>query len=322
MPGGAAQAFALRGRIPRPEGIEMNRSFAGLMWILAAMLVAIAGAARPAMAKGGPLLVDAAWLAPRLDDHLVVVLHVGDRAGYDRAHIPGARQITEGDLARPHDMSRGELMLELPEPETLRAKLASLGVSDDSVIVVYAGEGVPLQSATRVMFTLDYLGLGEQSSLLDGGLAAWRSARRPVTGAALQIAPGTLSARAPRPIVADAATVRSLSDRANVKVIDARAPVFYSGAEETFGKRGHLPHAINIPFSDVSDAAGHIEPAALARLFQAAGVTKDDTVVAYCHVGQQATAVVFAARLLGVTALLYDGAFQDWASNDRGAVEQ
>ena len=46
-----------------------------------------------------------------------------------------------------------------------------------------------------------------------------------------------------------------------------------------------------------------------------------DTIVAYCHVGQQATAVVFAARLLDLPVVLYDGAFQDWATRNRGGVE-
>ena len=31
---------------------------------------------------------------------------------------------------------------------------------------------------------------------------------------------------------------------------------------------------------------------------------------------------MFAARLLGHPVLLYDGAFQDWAVNDRGPVEK
>jgi thiosulfate/3-mercaptopyruvate sulfurtransferase len=33
-------------------------------------------------------------------------------------------------------------------------------------------------------------------------------------------------------------------------------------------------------------------------------------------VGQQATAVIFAARTLGIEAQLYDGSFQDWAAKD------
>ena len=48
-------------------------------------------------------------------------------------------------------------------------------------------------------------------------------------------------------------------------------------------------------------------------------VKPGDTVVAYCHVGQQASATLFAARSLGLKALLYDGSFEEWSRLD-GAV--
>ena len=278
-------------------------------------------AGMPAAAAAGPLLVEADWLAAKLTDRHVVVLHVGGKEGYDKAHVAGARRIVEEDVARPHDMARGDLMLELPDASTLRATLEALGVSDDSEIVVYAGDGVPLQSATRIVFTLDYLGLGAQTSLLNGGLAAWQRAGRPTTTTATPIVAGHLSARPVSPIVADAAFVQSLGSRPRHVLVDARAPVFYNGTEPTFGKRGHIPKAINIPFSSISDASGRISLPDLKRTFDAAGIRSGDTVVAYCHVGQQATAVVLAARLLDVPVRLYDGAFQDWATNNRGAVE-
>jgi thiosulfate/3-mercaptopyruvate sulfurtransferase len=42
-------------------------------------------------------------------------------------------------------------------------------------------------------------------------------------------------------------------------------------------------------------------------------VKPGDTVIAYCHIGQQATAAIFAARTLGHPVLLYDGSFEDWS---------
>lgn len=280
---------------------------------------AIAGA--PAAASGGPLLVEAGWLAAKLTDRQVVVLHVGGKEGYDKAHIPGARRITEEDVARPHDMARGDLMLELPEPAALRATLASLGVSDDSEIVVYAGDGTPLQSATRIVLTLDYLGLGGQTSLLNGGLNAWKRAELETTTAAPTVTAGRLRDRPVSPVVVDAAFVQSIGSRPRHVLVDARAPVFYNGTEPTFNKRGHIPKAINIPFTSIADARGLISVADLKKTFEAAGVRAGDTIVAYCHVGQQATAVVLAARLLEFPVVLYDGAFQDWATRNRGAVE-
>ena len=48
-------------------------------------------------------------------------------------------------------------------------------------------------------------------------------------------------------------------------------------------------------------------------VFEKAGVKPGDTVIGYCHIGQQATAMLFAARTLGHTVLLYDGSFEDWS---------
>ena len=300
----------------------MQRVWTRAMGVLTAAMTGLVLALAAAPAAAGPLLVEPDWLAQRLSDRQVVVLHVGSRAGYDAAHIPGARHITEEDVARPHDMAKGELMLELPEAAALRATLAARGISDDTTVIVYADKDTPLQSATRILFTLDYLGLGRQSSLLNGGLAAWQAAGRATTTAAPAVTPGRLSARPTSSNVVDAAFVQSLAaGRAGYVLVDARAPVFYAGTEPTFGKRGHIPRAVSIPFSSISDARGRITVDDLKRTFAAAGVKPGDTVVAYCHVGQQATAVVLAARLLDIPVVLYDGAFQDWASNNRGAVE-
>ncbi|HEV8392897.1 MAG TPA: rhodanese-like domain-containing protein [Vicinamibacterales bacterium] len=288
----------------------------------AALVFALTLGELPAGAAGAPLLVEADWLAPKLADRHVVVLHVGSRASYDKAHIPGARLISEEDVARPHDMARGDLMLELPEPAAIRHTLESLGISDDSAVVVYAAGETPLQSATRIVFTLNYVGLGAGTSLLNGGLASWQKAGLATTTAmAPPVAPGHLSERPVAPVVVDASFVQSLSGRAHHVLVDARAPVFYNGTEPTFGKRGHIPTAVNIPFSSISDASGRISLPDLKRTFDAAGIRPGDTIVAYCHVGQQATAVVLAARLLDIPVMLYDGAFQDWATRNRGAVE-
>ena len=292
---------------------------------LVSALACVAMLSLPALAQEpSSLLVDIDWLSQHVNDRGLVILHVGNRQEYDAGHIPGARFITEEDVAAPHDHSNPkDMMLELPPVDALRAKVASFGISDDSRIVVYFGKNGGVPSATRIVFTLDYLGLGDRTSLLNGGLAAWQRAGKTVTAAAPPVVAGKLSARPPKSLVVDAEFVKSVRQRPNHTLVDARAAVFYQGIQPTMNNlSGHIPGAVNIPFTEITDTELRIDRAHIEGLFRKAGVKPGDTVVAYCHVGQQATAVVFAARLLGHPVVMYDGAFQDWAVNNRGPVEK
>jgi thiosulfate/3-mercaptopyruvate sulfurtransferase len=173
------------------------------------------------------LLVSAAWVAQHREDPGLVLLHVGDRKEYDAAHIPGARFVSLQDLSVSDQSGKG-LTLEMLPAEELRMRLESLGISDASRIIVYHGTG-PITRATRIIFTLDYAGLGSRTSLLDGGLAEWIRAGHPVTDIVPAPAKGTLSALTLRPIVVDAARVRASLNKPGVAVVDARATTLYDG---------------------------------------------------------------------------------------------
>lgn len=264
----------------------------------------------PADARAA-LLVTPAWLAAHLKDPDLVLLHVGDRAEYDRAHLPGARYVSMRDVSvSSTDRARG-LTLELPSADSLRAQLQALGISDGSRVVVYYG-GDWVSPATRVVFTLDHAGLGARTSLLDGGMAAWSAAGHPTTAEVPARRVGTLSPLRTRPLVVDAGYVKARVGAPGSRVIDARAAVFYDGVEGD-GRRGHVAGARSLPFTQVTDDRLRLRSAEeLTALFRAAGVGPRDTVVAYCHIGQQATAVLFAARTLGHPVRLFDGSFQEW----------
>lgn len=289
-----------------------------LVRLAVALALALTG---PAMAGGAreQLLVDTAWLAERLDARDIVILHVGDAASYAAGHIPGARLATLADIAAPPEQADG-LILQLPDAETLRRKLEDLGVSDGSRIVVYPASTI--QSATRVMFTLDAAGLGDRAVLLDGGLGAWKADGRPTTTGAADVTPGRLSPLAMRSLVVDANFVRQSIGAPGYVVVDSRTPEFYAG-DKVGGpparphKAGHIAGAKSIPFDSVTTNDLRLAPEAEIRArFEAAGVKPGDTVITYCHVGQQATATLFAARSLGLKVLLYDGSFEEWSRLD------
>jgi thiosulfate/3-mercaptopyruvate sulfurtransferase len=200
----------------------------------------------------------------------------------------------------------------------VRERLGSLGITDRSHIVVVAGKG-GIPWAARAILTLDYAGLGARTSLLDGGQPAWVKEGRPVTTTVPPKKASQLAALRVNPIIVNADFVKSHVGKPGVSVVDGRAAAFYTGVavgsdRDAKQRAGHIAGAKSIPFSENYTEDERVKPnAELQALFARAGVAPADTVVGYCHIGQQATAMLFAARLLGHPVRLYDGSFEDWS---------
>ena len=279
-------------------------------------------AAQPATSKvNNSMIVSTDWLAKHVNDNSLVLLQVGDKSEYDAAHIPGAQFIQTSDISTPRGTG---LILELPPVEQLKATFEKLGVTDYSRIVVYFGKDW-VTPTSRVYFTLDYLGFGDRTSILDGGLPAWRAEGKPVTTEVRQAKQGSFTPRPNTKLVVDAAWVSSNLSKPGIAILDARAAKFYTGEEAgQMPRAGHIPHAKSIPFSTlVEESTNKFKSAdALRALFTSAGINEHDSVATYCHIGQQASLLYFVARYLGYDAHLYDGSFQDWSNRSDLPVEK
>jgi thiosulfate/3-mercaptopyruvate sulfurtransferase len=275
--------------------------------------------ARPSPRAG--MLVTPQWLAAHLDDDNLVLLHVGPEANYLKQHIPGAQCVRRHDLQAPETRAPRELVLEMPSPELLVEQLQAFGIGDDSRIVVYFAEEW-VSPATRVVFTLDYAGFGGRTSLLDGGLSAWvGTGHAAVNGPVAAASPTRLSPLRLQPIVVSGEWVRDNATKPGNVLFDARDAGFYDGTQaggpRGAPKKGHIPGSKGLPFGSFWAKDDTLLPAeTLGDLFRTAGAKPGDTVIAYCHIGQQATALLFAARSLGYEVRLYDGSMQDWAYRD------
>jgi len=280
-------------------------------------LLAVTTALSPRAAKA-PMLVTPAWLAEHLRDRNLVLLHMGERDKYEARHLPGARFV-DFHSAFHYDSPQG-LTLEMPPAESLRARLEQLGISDDSRVIIYYGEDW-ISPTTRLYFMLDYAGLGGVASVLDGGMGAWIRAGNATTTEVPATRTGKLSPLHIRSFVVDGEWVRAHATAPGYDLVDARSAGFYDGVMEggpsDHKRRGHIPGAKSLPFESVTDDSNVFKSATdLANLFRTAGIKTGDTVVGYCHIGQQATAMLFAARAIGFEVRLYDGSFEDWARHD------
>ena len=262
-----------------------------------------------------PMLVSADWLARHLQAPTVVLLHVARRDSgdeeYRREHIPGARLLTYSSFTVDEDDN-------LPPVGRLEELLRSLGVSNDSRVVLYGNDPI---SVARAWVTLDYVGHGEHSSVLNGGLTAWKGAGKPVTTEVSRNARGSFSARPQPQRIVDAAWVRSRLNAKGVAFVDTRSEEEYNGTGDAMHAPGHLPGAKLLLWRTLLESRDNPalrDSTELRRLFEAAGAAPGDTVVTYCMVGYRASLTYFVARMLGYETKLYDGSWHDWSAKTRG----
>jgi thiosulfate/3-mercaptopyruvate sulfurtransferase len=256
--------------------------------------------------------VTTAWVQEHLaDPGLVLVQVAGTRREYRQGHLPGARFL----WAQAYAPSTPDGSYDLPTGEQATAFFRELGLHPDSrIILVYAGTQV--QQTARAFLTFDQFGLGRRVSIMNGGFDSWKAEGRPVSTDVPPVAPGTATAASGGRLIADAAYVQARIDKPGATIVDARDARFYNGDGGGQPRPGHIPSAVNVPFSSLIDGTTIKDEATLRGMFTAAGVKPGSEVVSYCHIGQQGSLVWLAARMLGYEARLYDGSFEDWSGRE------
>lgn len=253
-------------------------------------------------------IVTTDWLAQHANDNDVVIVHVGrtNNDSYAKAHIPGARLLAANKMA---DMMTPP-MTELLPVEELKRNFEELGISDTSHVVVYAPQYDPL--ATRLLWTLDYLGFRGKASLLEGGWQKWNAEKR-ATSTDAPPAPqhATLTVTPHPEILVKLEQVNKWmsGETGNDVLIDSRPAGRYQA--------GHIPGAVNFYWEDmlVNKETRALKPAdELRRMYTRAGVAAGKRSISYCEVGQQATYTYWIARYLGLDAAMYDGSWMEYSS--------
>ncbi len=290
-------------------------TLAGLATILTASL--LSGQASPAPKLRPEMLVTTEWLAEHLKDPDLVVLCINSTPEfYAKGHIPGARQIKLSEIA----VTREGIPNELPPVETLQRTFAAAGVSLNAHVVIY-GERSNLLAA-RAYFTLDYLGVAQRASLLDGGIEKWKNEGRPLSTETPAVTPVKLTV-SPRPeILVDTAAMRNLQKKpGTITLVDARPAKEFTGEQlsEDVATAGHIPGARSLYWMDmlVSRENPVLRPETeLRRMYMEMNAAADRPLVTYCRTGMQSSFDYFVAKYLGYNPSMYDASFIEWSKKD------
>lgn len=293
----------------------VKKRMIGYRNLLAALCVGlVSGTAGAAMV--GPL-VSPQWLQGHLHDRQVVILDLRSPKDYAAGHIPGA-------ISAPY--VRWRMMVRkvnrmLPPVRVIQAYLRSVGVNNQSEVVVYntikTPMGLGLGGETRAFWTLKVLG-HNQDAILDGGFEGWQKMHGPLSHAASH-ATGNLVAHFQPAIDADLQQVRADLHK-HVALIDNRPMHQIVGLTKApfVTRYGHIPGAVPYPVTWMIGADGNFLPKVqLEALARVAGLPANHNapMVTYCNTGHWASIGWFVVtQELGYRHVrLYDGSMAQWA---------
>ncbi|QKV52414.1 sulfurtransferase [Comamonas antarctica] len=254
------------------------------------------------------------------------------RQQYEQAHIPGAVFADlDQDLSAKHGMpgSDGSVAVlqadqpasggrhPLPSRERFSVWLSDIGFSNDMQAVVYDRNGANF--CGRLWWMLKWAG-HDAVAVLDGGLQAWQAAGQPVNqGAEPSHFQTSFALQPPLRRLVSADTVLSGLGSATQTLIDARAPARYRGEVEPLDPvAGHIPGALNRPFSENLGADGRFKPRELLRaeFEQLLGERAAASVVHQCGSGVSALPNLLAMEVAGLgESALFAGSWSEWCAD-------
>lgn len=254
-------------------------------------------------------IVSSHWLQTNYVKASVCDVRPGGRSswvGYLDGHLPGAAFVDlDAVLAGAPAPVVGRHPL--PDPTQFAKSLGAIGIGDEATVIAYDDMGGAY--ASRLVWMLRIL--GQPAALLDGGRGAWKGV---IERGQVEIDPVDRTVIAwPAEAIANADAVAE-HIAAGGTVIDSRAPERYRGETEPLDKlAGHIPGAINLPFTDNLDGSGCF--LAADHLADRFATVADSSPIVYCGSGVTACHNALAMESTGrPLPRLYVGSWSGWST--------
>ncbi|CAM4402050.1 sulfurtransferase [Nocardia ninae] len=262
------------------------------------------------------VLVSVDWAEENLNAPGVVFVEVDeDTSAYDNGHIEGAVRLDwKKDL---QDQVRRDFV----NQEQFSDLLSARGISNDDEVILYGGNNNWFAAYAYWYFKL----YGHTNvKLLDGGRKKWELDGRPLSTDGVNRPATQYKAAAPD------VTIRAFRDEVIAAIgtknlVDVRSPDEFSGKilapahlpQEQSQRPGHIPGAINVPWSKAANEDGTFKSdAELAEIYKEAGLDGEKETIAYCRIGERSSHTWFVLQeLLGHSNVKnYDGSWTEYGS--------
>lgn len=270
-------------------------------------------------------LVETDWVADHLNDPQIRIVESDeDYLLYETGHIPGAVKVDW--FTTLQDPVRRDFL----DKEEFEKLCSRLGISNNTTVVFYGDKNNWF--ACYAFWLFEYFG-HENMKIMNGGRAKWTAEGRPLTKEVPTFPPTDYRAKEPKK------EIRTFRDevmeqlKANRPLVDVRSPQEFSGEllampnypQEGAQRGGHIPGAVNIPWSKAVREDGTFKPAdELRQLYESQGVTPDEEVIAYCRIGERSSHTWFVLKyLLGYPSVKnYDGSWTEWGNLVGAPIEK
>lgn len=246
----------------------------------------------------GTIFIDASWT------------YDGGPVVESEGFIPGALAF---DIDSVKD-KRSSLPHMLPEPDVFARHVETLGISNDSELIVY--DRIGLFSAPRVWWMFRVMG-HDNVRVMAGGLPAWIAESGPIAEVpGTEGEPGSYSPSYRRELVATVTDVKIASRNASHQILDARSLSRFAGLEpeRRAGMRsGHIPGSTSLPYEGVFDDDNNLIEID-EELAEDLGIDPDLPLITTCGSGVTACILALALHRAGREAAVYDGSWSEWGS--------
>jgi thiosulfate/3-mercaptopyruvate sulfurtransferase len=263
-------------------------------------------------------LVTTQWVADHLNDPNTRMVEVSvETSLYDTEHVPGA--VNFSWTSQLQDQVQRDIIAKA-DFETL---LSQAGIGSNTHVVLYGDNNNWF--AAYGFWIFQYYG-HENVSLMDGGLKKWKAEGRAMSAEVPHYPPTNYRVtNVNADYRADRDYIKTRLGNHNFEMVDVRSPAEYSGEiiappgmTETAQRAGHIPGAVNVPWSQAVAEDGTYKPQEeLMELYGNKGIKGNgNEIVTYCRIGERSSHTwVVMKFILGYNNVRnYDGSWTEWGN--------